>query len=400
MEYFDELNENGEKTGRLVERAEAHEKGLLHAVSQIYIYRYCKGTLQILLQRRSPDKDSFPGKLDISAAGHVPAGMSWDEAAVKELSEELGLTISAEKMKKIGVFRTSKKAVFYGKPFNDEQLAAVYISQYDIDAENISFQKEEISEVFWMDAAELSERLKAKDAEFCINSERFFLVLREIKKDIPLLFSDENIAVCVKPASILAQSDSSGNEDALTLLSEKLKEKLYLVHRLDMNTGGIMVFAKNAETASKLSAIVSDKEKFKKEYFAVTEGEAPFEGALSDFIVKSGNKAYIEKRKRKGAKEARLTYKKLGDADTPRGRYSLLLIRLETGRFHQIRAQLASKKLPLVGDGKYGSKDNRCKTALFACTLEFYHPITGEFMSFHAAPPYEYPWKLFDKSLL
>ncbi len=206
--------------------------------------------------------------------------------------------------------------------------------------------------------------------------------------------------MCIKPASVLSQSDSSNDEDALTLLSKKLNEKLYLVHRLDRNTGGVIVFAKNSETASELSAIVSDKEQFKKEYYAVTEGEAPSEGAMLDFLIKSGNKAYVEKKKRRGAKEARLTYKRLGCVDTPRGKYSLLLIRTETGRFHQIRAQFASRKLSLAGDGKYGGKDNRCKTALFACTLELPHPITGEILSFHAAPPYEYPWNLFDKSLL
>ena len=254
MEYFDELNENGEKTGRRVERRFAHENGILHATSQIYIYRYHKGRLEILLQKRSPDKDSYPGKLDISCAGHVPSGMDYDSNALKELSEELGITADISSLKRIGVFRTSKKAEFYGKKFHDEQLSAVYISELYLDASEIKFQKEEISAVLWMSADEIVRRLDLNDDAFCLNPERFKAALGAIYHNIKILYSDENMTVCVKPPSVLSQGDESGNVDILSLLKDNFGHTFYPVHRLDRNTGGVMVFAKNSTAAAISSA--------------------------------------------------------------------------------------------------------------------------------------------------
>ncbi len=399
MEYFDELNENGEKTGRRVERSFAHENGILHATSQIYIYRYHKGRLEILLQKRSPDKDSYPGKLDISCAGHVPSGMDYDSNALKELSEELGITAEISSLKRIGVFRTSKKAEFYGKKFHDEQLSAVYISERYLDASQIKFQKEEISAVLWMSADEIVKRLDLNDDAFCLNPERFKTVLGAIHHNIKVLYSDENMAVCVKPPSVLSQADESGNIDMLSLLKDNFGHTFYPVHRLDRNTGGVMVFAKNRNAAAKLSLLAADKENFIKEYYAITEGKAPESGNLSDFLVKSSGKAFVAKKERKGAKRAELSFYKKAEVMTEKGIYSLLSVRLLTGRFHQIRAQFASRRLPLAGDGKYGGRDNGCTYALFAKSLEFTDPFNGKKLKFSQNPPPDYPWSLFGEYL-
>ncbi len=342
MEFLDELNEDGTKTGRQVPRDYAHEHGVLHATSQIYIYRYKNCKLEFLLQRRSKNKDSFPGKLDISCAGHVSAGLSYDEAAIKELSEELGLSINSDRLKKLGVFRTSKKAEFYGRPFLDEQLSAVYIAELYVEAADISFQKEEISEVVWMRADEISERLKKGSEEFCINYERFLKVLSAIRHNVEILFTDDELTVCVKPAGVPSQADLSGEKDMLSILEERLKSPIYLVHRLARNTGGVTVFAKSKAAAALLCETIADKEKFTKNYLAVTEGVAPASGCYDNFLYKHQNKAYITEKKKSGAKKAMLSFNTLSRANANGRDYSLVSVKLETGRFHQIRAQFAS----------------------------------------------------------
>lgn len=397
MEFLDELNEDGTKTGRQVPRDYAHGHGVLHATSQIYIYRYRNGRLEILLQRRSENKDSFPGKLDISCAGHVSAGLSYDEAAIKELSEELGLSVNSDSLKKIGVFRTSKKAEFYGRPFLDEQLSAVYITELYVEATDISFQKEEISEVVWMRADEISERLKRGSEEFCINYERFLKVLSAIRQNVEILFSDDELTVCIKPAGVPSQADLSGEEDMLSILEERLNSPIYLVHRLDRNTGGVMVFAKTKTAAALLSETIADKKKFTKNYLAVTEGAAPVIGCYDNFLYKHQNKAYITDKKKSGAKKAKLSFNTLSHTNVNGRDYSLVSVKLETGRFHQIRAQFASAGLPLCGDGKYGGRDNKCIAALWANSLSFPHPVTGESLHFEKEPPCIYPWNIFKK---
>lgn len=400
MEYLDELTRDGKKTGRTVEREVAHREGILHGTSQIYIYRIKNGNIQILLQRRSPDKDSYPGCLDISCAGHVPSGLTYEENALKELSEELGLTLDMSRLDFIGIFRTTKKTVFYGKPFHDEQLSAVYSSELDLEAEKISFQKEEISEVLWMDSDEILSRLEQGDKEFCLNMERFYKILSFIKektrgKAVEILYSDPSIAVCLKPLGIPSQKDESGDKSMEEIVAKKENSSVYVVHRLDRNTGGVMIFAKNKSMAAKLSRIISDKEIFLKEYLAVTEGEAEPEGIFEDFLLKSQNKAYVVKRMRKGVKEAKLSYRTLDAKETKKGIRSLVKVRLETGRFHQIRVQFASRGLPLAGDGKYGGKDNGCSAALWSYHISLTHPDTGELLDFKSIPPDIYPWNIF-----
>ena len=218
---------------------------------------------------------------------------------------------------------------------------------------------------------------------------------------IEIVYKTENYVVVYKPSSIPAQSDKSGDTDAMTLASEKLKElseneKLWLVHRLDRVVGGLIVFARNREYAAKLSAIVGGCG-MTKEYFAIVEGKCEG-GVLRDFLYKDSrqSKAFVTDRARGGAKEAVLEYSVLSVKDTDRGVRTLVRIKLHTGRFHQIRAQFAARKLSLVGDGKYGSHDNRAKfPALFAARLAF--RIDNDFCDIKKLPDLsEYPWSLFE----
>lgn len=209
-----------------------------------------------------------------------------------------------------------------------------------------------------------------------------------------VLFEDTEIIVCLKPAGINSQG---GNSDMVARLNSYFSENssnavAYPVHRLDRETAGIMVFAKNAKGAAELSKQVSDS-KMKKHYFAVING-SPSEksGVLKDLLFhdRQKNKTYTVKRYRKGVKDASLEYVTVCEADG----LSLLDILLHTGRTHQIRVQFASRKLPLYGDGKYGGGNG--KLALFAYKLEFVHPVTHKEMIFAASPDYsEYPWNKF-----
>lgn len=210
-----------------------------------------------------------------------------------------------------------------------------------------------------------------------------------------ILYKDRHIAVCVKPVGVISEDPGMP-----ALLREQLGGEAFCVHRLDTVVGGVMVYALNKKAASKLSAYIAG-DMLTKEYLAVVEGiPNPDEGYMDDLLLKDSakGKSYVVQRMRKGVKDARLQFKVLQTVATVNGTYSLVWVRLVTGRFHQIRVQFASRKHPLVGDGKYGSKCNRCTPALWAWRLTFPHPQTGEWRRYDQKPPEQFPWNLFDEN--
>lgn len=212
-----------------------------------------------------------------------------------------------------------------------------------------------------------------------------------------ILFEDEFVAVCLKPAGIISQS-TNGGKDMIAMLNEHFeqngeKAQAYPVHRLDRETAGIMVYAKSSKAAASLSK-QAEQNKIRKHYYAVVQG-CPEEksGVLRDLLFrdKQKNKTYVVKRERKGVRDASLEYEVMGESNGK----TLLDILLHTGRTHQIRVQFASRKMPLYGDGKYGGGSG--KLALFAHTLEFSHPQSGEKIIFSEKPDTaEFPWNEFD----
>ncbi len=189
-----------------------------------------------------------------------------------------------------------------------------------------------------------------------------------------ILYSDKDIIVCVKPVGL---DSEHGVPD---LLREELGGDIYTLHRLDLNVGGVMVYARNKESAAELSAAIQNGEMIK-EYLAVVHGTPPAEGDWEDLLYKDArkNKVFVVDRMRRGVKRARLEYKRLS-----KGKTSLVRIRLHTGRSHQIRVQFASRKFPLVGDHKYGARDNETAPLLYSCKLTF--PYKGETVSFESTP--------------
>lgn len=211
-----------------------------------------------------------------------------------------------------------------------------------------------------------------------------------------ILYADAAVAVVVKPAGVLSQGDAENAMPAL--LQKRLGGAIFPVHRLDQPTGGVMVYARTQDAAAKLSAQMQS-EAFGKEYLAVLDGTPePAEGELHDllFFDRQKGKSYAVRRKRAGVKDARLAYRVLAQAEG----LTLVRVRLFTGRTHQIRVQFSSRGWPLTGDGKYGSRNNRCAPALWSAELHFAHPVTGETLTFRSQPPEAYPWTLFSPDSL
>ena len=200
-----------------------------------------------------------------------------------------------------------------------------------------------------------------------------------------IVYEDEQVIVCLKPAGVL--SEEGGMPELLR--AETGAREIYCVHRLDRETAGLMVYAKTGRAAAALSSAIA-AQKLRKEYLAVVSGVPAPLGELRDLLFrdKQKNKSYVVKRMRRGVREAVLQYERL---ETREG-LSLLRVRLETGRSHQIRVQFASRGFPLVGDTRYGSTCRELPLALFSCALAFPHPLTGETLHFRARPPECRPW--------
>lgn len=142
MELLDIVDEKGNPTGEVKERALIHREGLLHRTSHVWIARKNrKSGMDLLLQKRSAKKDSHPGCYDISSAGHIPAGCGYLESALRELEEELGVTARPEELEDKGLRRICWDEVFHGELFKDRQVSRVYLLWEEIDITKLRLQK-------------------------------------------------------------------------------------------------------------------------------------------------------------------------------------------------------------------------------------------------------------------
>lgn len=209
---------------------------------------------------------------------------------------------------------------------------------------------------------------------------------------IDILYHDEHIVVCIKPAGII--SEDGGLPD---LLRAQLGCEIYPVHRLDKPVGGVMVYAKTKPASAKLSADFQNHA-VTKEYLCVVKGVPQEPSAtLKDLLYKDArtNKTFVVTRERKGVKPASLEYQLLDSKLSPDGDLSLLKVKLHTGRSHQIRVQFASRKLSLLGDSRYGGKKLGIDVCLWSHHLAFSHPITYKLLDYVVCAPEAYPWSLF-----
>ncbi|KZE37733.1 RNA pseudouridine synthase [Bhargavaea cecembensis] len=223
---------------------------------------------------------------------------------------------------------------------------------------------------------------------------------------IAIIYEDNHLLVVEKPVNMPVQEDRTGDMDLLNALKEMIKDRdnkpgnvyLGLVHRLDRPVGGAIVFAKTSKAASRLSDILRRRD-MDREYIAVVRGNPPKEnGRLEHHLLKDKkeNKVSVVKPGVKEAKKAVLNYEVLGR----KGDLTLVSVRLETGRPHQIRVQLSAIGCPLYGDQKYGASVNRPgqQIALWSRSLSFTHPVKKEPVCVTSLPPSAEPWSYWSLS--
>ena len=204
-----------------------------------------------------------------------------------------------------------------------------------------------------------------------------------------LIYLDDDILVCIKPARVLSTDEPGGLPDLCREALGDPKADVRTVHRLDRVVSGSMVLARNGRAASELSRQIRE-EGFEKEYLAVVHGCPEEHSTLRDLLGrdKARKMTFVAPIPAKGVQEAVLHYQLQNTANG----LSRVRIQLETGRTHQIRVQFASRGMPLVGERKYSEMEDPCEIALWSYRLAFRHPKTGEKMEFTHEPPAIYPW--------
>ncbi|MFM7299682.1 MAG: RluA family pseudouridine synthase [Crocinitomicaceae bacterium] len=218
-----------------------------------------------------------------------------------------------------------------------------------------------------------------------------------------ILFEDNHLLVVNKLPSEIVQGDKTGDEPLPERIKSFLKEKYQkpgnvfcgVIHRLDRPTSGVVVFAKTSKALERLNAQFREKET-NKTYWAIVENK-PKEpkGSLKDYLKKNEtqNKSYVVNENSPGAKLALLNYELMASS----ANYHLLEVTIETGRHHQIRAQLSKIGCIIKGDLKYGAKraNKDASIGLHARSLRFLHPTTKEEITIVANPPADAVWDFF-----
>lgn len=185
MELFDVLKEDGTRSGIVQERNVVHREGDPHGTVHIWIVRRSEGSpsgMEVLLQKRSADKDSNPGCLDISSAGHIDAGDEPLESALRELGEELGIHAGPGDLEYLGVHEGSYEKEFHGRMFRDHEFAHLFVYKRPVDESHLVLQKSEVESVRWMDLEECRRMVLENREATCIYPDEFDQVLEYLKK--------------------------------------------------------------------------------------------------------------------------------------------------------------------------------------------------------------------------
>ncbi len=180
MEWIDVVDEKGTPTGEVVDRETAHAQGILHRTAHVWIVRKRGGRVEILLQKRSGNKDSYPGCYDISSAGHIPAGVDFIPSAIRELWEELGIRVSAAQLIYCGQRKLSFDQEFHGRPFHDRQVSNIYALWLDREEGEFVLQEEEVFEVRWFGFDDCVDKVSRNLIPHCIYREELEMVERAL----------------------------------------------------------------------------------------------------------------------------------------------------------------------------------------------------------------------------
>ena len=179
MEYLDIRTKDGKITGEVKERDKVHEDGDIHGTSHVWIARKNKeGQRELLLQKRSADKDAYPGCYDISSAGHLPAGQEYLPSALRELYEELGIEAKEEELIFLGIHEGYCEEVFYGRPFRNHEISHVYLYDQPVDIDKLRLQESEVESVKWMSLEKCFEEMRRKNPNYCLFPEELDMIKR------------------------------------------------------------------------------------------------------------------------------------------------------------------------------------------------------------------------------
>ena len=181
MEYLDVCDKYGIPTGAVVERGRAHREGIRHRTAHVWILRQRAGRTEILLQKRSRNKDSFPGLYDTSSAGHVPAGDEPLASALRELEEELGLHAEAEDLHFIGTTENVYERRFHGALFRDNEYCRVYVYTRPVETSALRLQPDEVERVDWFDLEAVRSEIGHSRERFCVPRESLNLLRRFVE---------------------------------------------------------------------------------------------------------------------------------------------------------------------------------------------------------------------------
>lgn len=181
MEYLDICDNAGLPTGEIIDRDTAHREGICHRTAHVWVIRKKDTGYDILLQKRSMEKESFPGLFDTSSAGHIPAGSKPLPSALRELQEELGITATPEQLDYAGTFHNQYEMEFHGQPFRDNEITRVYVYQEPVDISTLTLQEAEVDEVQWFDVEEVWAEIQVSRERLCMAS-KGLEILREYLK--------------------------------------------------------------------------------------------------------------------------------------------------------------------------------------------------------------------------
>ena len=183
VEYLDIVDRQGRPTGKIISREEAHRDGVRHRTAHLWIVRKSDDDWQILMQKRSMEKESFPGFYDTSSAGHIPAGVEPVPSALRELQEELGIEASPSQLQYAGMFLNEYEMPFHGKLFRDNEVTFLYVYHSDepVRIEELKLQEEEVDEVRWFDLEEVREEIKTSRKRFCVPTEGLEILRNYLK---------------------------------------------------------------------------------------------------------------------------------------------------------------------------------------------------------------------------
>ncbi|HBG1560713.1 TPA: NUDIX domain-containing protein [Clostridioides difficile] len=180
-EYLDVIDENGNLTGEVVDREVAHCEAIRHRASHLWLVRVKNGKIQVLLQKRSSNKEAFPNCYDISSAGHVPAGEDFEISAIRELKEELGISANKKDLIFCGDRNVIWDGEFNGKPFRDRQHSKVFMMWIDLDENEFIVDPKEVENVRWIDLEECIESVKKNLFQHYISMEELQIISKALK---------------------------------------------------------------------------------------------------------------------------------------------------------------------------------------------------------------------------